>query len=480
MNYKNFIYIIVLLGITPSCTDLEVVNKAALPQEIALGNTSDFEAILFGAYESVNDFVYYGQRMMIAPEIMADNMRLHNFTNGRYTGEYVNAINSGVNIWARALNLNPNQLSRYYGINQCNIVINLIEDEAIEGNPETKAELIAEAKFLRALFYHDLARVYGYEPGQEVNGFNLSAVIRTEPVLGLSDADDRPRSTNVEVYELIEADLLEAIPDLPSAAVGSADVARANADAARLLLARVYLYWGRNADAANFAQQVITGDGTDLVIDSLYIASWDDAVNIFHPESLFESDLRIPDWDAVDGLNNSLHSITMNDTQSAQFVLVASDELIAEIESNTNDVRINMFNDEAPGKEFAKWQGNKGTVPFQENIPILRLSEAYLIAAEALGAGAGDNILNAFRERRGMTTAVTANVDNVLREKRIEYMAEGHRYFDLKRLGRNILKPAAAGIGPSLPYTDFKVLGRIPQSDVSLSADILVQNPGYN
>lgn len=480
MKMKNIIYIVALFWVSTSCTDLEVENKAALPQEVVLADIDGFEAVLFAAYENVNEFNYYGQRMMIAPEIMADNIQLNVF-DGRYDAEYINALNSGLNLWetvndTRAL---P-QRSLYIGVNECNIVINLIENEAVAGNAESKAELVAEAKFLRALFYHDLARIYGYEPGREVNGFNLSVVLRTDAVTGLSDADDKARATNEEIYQQIEKDLLEAIPDLPSETAGTSGTARANVDAAKLLLARVYLYWGKNTEAANFAQQVITGDGTDLVIDSLYVASWDDASNNFHPESIFESDLQVQDWSSVDGFNNSLHSITMNNTGGSQFIVTASAELIATIESNPDDVRIGMFNNESLGREFRKWQGNKGTVPFQENIPILRLSEAYLIAAEALGAGAGDNLLNAFRARRGMTNAVPATVDNVLREKRIEYMAEGHRWFDLKRLGRNINKPASAGIGSSLPYTDFKVLGRLPQSDLSLTDGALEQNPGYN
>ncbi|WP_421872351.1 RagB/SusD family nutrient uptake outer membrane protein [Marinoscillum sp.] len=466
---KKLLYILtaVTLAMT-SCTDLEVENKAALPQEVVLADVDGFEAVLFSAYESVNDFGYYGQTMMIGPEILADNMELAQLT-GRYELEYVNAENSGIGIW----------FNRYVPINECNIVINLINDESVEGTQADKDVLVAEAKFLRALFYHDLARVYGYEPGQEVNGFNESVILRTEPTLGLSNADDRARATNVEIYEQIEQDLLDAIADLPDATPGSNGVARANADAARLLLARVYLYWGRDSDAANYAQQVIAGNGSDLVSAANYLTSWDDAANVFHPESLFESDLLVNDWSSVDGPNNSLHSLLMNNTGGSQFIIVASDELIAEIESEAGDVRRGLFNTESLGEEFDKWQGNKGTLPFQENIPILRLSEGYLIAAEALGPGAGDPFLNAFRAARGLAGGVSATVDNVLRERRIEFMAEGHRWFDLKRLGRDITKPAAAGVG-TLPYSNYKVLPRLPQAEIELSDNVLNQNPGYN
>jgi hypothetical protein len=466
---KKLLYIFLMGGILfTSCTDLDVENKAALPQEVVLGDIGGFEAVLFSAYESVNDFGYYGQTMMIGPEILADNMKLVQFT-GRYEADYVNAVNSGVNIW----------FNRYIGINECNIVISLIDGEEVAGDQGAKNVLKAEAKFLRALFYHDLARTLGYEPGQEVNGFNLSAILRTEATVGSANADDRPRATNVQVYEQIEQDLVEAIADLPEAGVGTPAVARANKTAARLLLARVYLYWGRNGDAANFAQQAITGDGSDLVAAGDYVASWDDASFVFHPEAAFSSDLQVADWNGVDGANNSLHSLLMNDTGGSQFIITASDELIAEIESQAGDVRRGLFNTEILGEEFTKWQGNKGTVPFQENLPILRVSEGYLIAAEALGPGAGDPFLNAFRAARGLAGGASATVDNVLRERRIEFMAEGHRWFDLKRLGRDISKPADAGTG-AVPYEDFRLLPRIPQAEISLSDGVLLNNPGYN
>lgn len=466
---KKYIYIFLATGFLLSCTDLEVENKAALPQEVVLADIEGFQAVLFAAYESVNDFGYYGQQMMVMPEILADNMNLVQLT-GRYELEFVNALNSGFTFW----------FNRYTAINECNIVINLVNDEAVVGDQAAKDQLVAEAKFLRALFYHDLSRAYSYEPGQEVGGFSEGVVLRTTPTLGLSDADDRPRATNVQVYEQIELDLLDAIAALPTATAGSTEVARANANAARLLLARVYLYWGRNADAATQAQAVVAGDGSDLVAAADYLASWNDAVNPFYPESLFESDLQVADWNGVDGANNSMHSLLMNNTGGSQFIITASAELIAAIDAETGDVRRNLFNVEALGNEFNKWRGAKGTVPFQENIPILRLSEGYLIAAEALGPGAGDVYLNALRAARGLPGGVSATVNNVLEEKRIEFMAEGHRWFDLKRLGRDFPKPATAGIGATFPYNDFKVLPRLPQSEIELSEGQLSQNPGYN
>lgn len=467
---KKLIYTLLTVGLlSASCTDLEVIDQSTLPRAITLGNVSGYQSILNAAYESVNDFAYYGQTMMIGPEILADNMQLVQLT-GRYELEYVNALNSGLGIWA----------GRYNAINECNIIIGTVDDASVEGTAAQKDALKGQALFLRALFYHDLARVYGYEPGREVDNWDLSVPVKLNPTFGISDVVDLPRSTNVQVYEQIEDDLIAAIPLLPDATPGTSSVRFANKAAARLLLARVYLYWGNTTEAANYALQVIEGDGSDLVDAADYVNSWNDATNAFHPESVFESEILTPDWNTVDGANNSLHSLLMNNTGGSQFIITASAELLAEIDTTdaSEDVRKGLFNLESLGMEFTKWRGSKGPISFLENIPILRLSEGYLIAAEALGSGAGDVYLNALRTARGFTTPVPATLDNVLRERRVEFMAEGHRWFDLKRLGRNITKPADAGSG-TLPYTDFKILSRIPQSELNLSEN-LRQNPGYN
>lgn len=456
--------ILVLTG----CSDLEVENKAALPRDIVLGDIDGYSSFLTAAYESVNDFDYYGQQMMIGPEILADNMELIQLT-GRYELEYVNAVNSGIEFWA----------NRYSAINEVNVIIGTINDEGVEGSQEEKDRLRGEALFLRALFYHDLARAYGYEPGQEVGGFDRSVVLKTEPTFGLSDVEDVPRASNVEVYQQIEEDLLEAITLLDPVTPGSAEaVIFANETAARLLLARVYLYWGRDSDAFAQADQIITGDGSDLVQAADYDAAWDDAANPIHPESVFESELRVPDWSGVDGPNASLHSLLMNDGGGSQFIISPSQELVDEIAVNPADVRNNLFNTETLGLEFTKWRATGSAIPFQENIPILRLSEAYLIAAEAQGPGAGDSYLNALRAARGVTSTASATLANVLRERRIEFMAEGHRWFDLKRNGLDIPKPAVSGAS-TLPYTDFKILPRLPQRELEISTQ-LEQNPGYN
>lgn len=465
-----------------SCTDLDTVNRRALSDAQIFEDAAGFENILFAAYESVNDFGYYGQQMMVDPEIMADNLNLVQFT-GRFEGEIVFEPRSHISIW-------DNNDGRYNGINECNIVINRILDESVEEVENIdKNQLVAEALFLRALFYHDLAKVYGYEPGQEVSGWNTSVILRTEPTLGLSDANDRARSTNLEVYQQIEADLLQAIDLFTATGFVPDNPSRAGLSAAQALLARVYLYWGRYADAVTFAEAAMSSTTAGLVGAADYVASWNDANNPFHPESIFETEITTADWSTVDGPNESLHSMFTNNTSGGQGIIRASSDFISVLESEPDDVRIGLWVEDGLGFECQKWQGAKGGLPFLENIPIIRYSEMLLIAAEGKARSGNEPGAQAdiatLRTARGLTAAVTVTggtlIDLIMTERRKEFAAEGHRFFDLKRLGQDIAKSPDQGVG-TLPYSDYRVLSFIPQSELELSAqadNLLTQNPGY-
>ena len=129
-----------------------------------------------------------------------------------------------------------------------------------------------------------------------------------------------------------------------------------------------------------------------------------------------------------------------------------------------------------------KFPAHKGN--FFNNIPVIRLSEVYLIRAEARARQAKDALaqadLTTLRTNRGLgavpaATTGTALIDLIFNERRVELHLEGHRFFDFKRRGLNILKPA--GI-PTLLYTDFKVLASLPSAQVLLNP-LIKQNPGY-
>jgi starch-binding outer membrane protein, SusD/RagB family len=472
---KNYIKIIALgsalsLG---SCSNLlDTEPKQSLTPDTALADVNGYESVLAAAYGGVRRFGTYGQTLMIAPEIMADNLRIIANT-GRYIGQEINADRQHMNLWG---DFTPTTQANNYGsINQTNIIISGID--AIEGDATRKNRIKGEAFFLRSLYYFDLAKVYGYEPGKEVNGWNNSVVIRTTPTLGFSDADFKARSTNRQVYDLIEADLNTAIGLLPVAAKGTAGIYRVTKGAAEALLARVYLYDSKFPEAAAMASQAmatfgLANDGTGLNTPANYVSGFSTYPN---PESLFEVEIRSVDWSTVDGVNNSMCTLTSNVFSSAQFIVTASNELLAAYE--TGDVRRDTWvattRSGAAGTVYrsAKWLGTKGD--FLENLPIIRAAELYLIRARS--------DLNALRSKRGLAAVDAGLVGDalfaqILKERRLEFAVEGHRWFDLKRNGLTISK---AGNIEAVPYSDYRLLAPLPQDQLILN-ELLVDNPGYN
>jgi starch-binding outer membrane protein, SusD/RagB family len=467
--FKYIVLSFSLLSVATACNEdiIETTPQQSVTPEIALANATRAQALVYSIYRRMHEFGYYGQTMNIAGDILADNLVIGNNT-GRYVGQTVNAVGAHVDLWGR-----------YPAINECNILLSVID--GLEGTQALKDQLKGEAFFLRALMYHDMSKVYGYEPGREVNGWNRSVVLRTTPTTQVSDADFRSRATNTEMYTQIEQDLLAAIGLLPeeSGVAAAQRYYRASKAAARAILARVYLYQGRYADAATMADLALGSTSRTVVSAANFAGSWS---TIPHPESIFELEIRQVDWSTVDGVNNGMASVAnTGSAPNAQLAVGGSAELIAAHEAG--DVRLNIWQPAVGGiYPCRKWAGEKGQ--FLENIPVMRVSELRLIAAEAKARSGNEpgarTDLNAVRSNRGLADnndAGQALIDAILAEKRIEMAGEGHRFFDLKRLGLNIPKPASTN-QPALAYTDFRVIGILPIAQIQLNPQ-LEQNPNY-
>jgi len=471
------IFLGLLIGFS-SCEDLlKTEPRFALTPSSAFADSGNVVAQLALAYRRVHGFGYYGQQLSIMGDALADNVHIANNT-GRYTNNVTNEVFSHYTFW-------PNP---YAIINDCNFVIDVVDDVVMSTNLRNR--LIAEARFLRALAHHDIARAYGYEPGREVGGWDKSAIIRDAPVRGLADANSKgPRNTNLEVYQFIEADLLEAITlfeTLPAAGNAAANLSfpsRANVAAARALLARVYLYWGRYADAVTAANDALASPFTATLSNAAnYLNTWNTPI---HPEALFEANIGAPDWGGVDGINNSLQSLTSNEG-NGNFSIGASAELLAAYEPGDirRDIWVEVPGIGVTGSSFAcrKYRGEGGT--FRENLPLIRISEVYLTLAEAHArnnnSADAQAAINTLRTNRGLaaTTLVGQDlIDLIMNERRVELGFEGHRLFDLKRNGLNIPKPALYG-GTPLQFTDFRVLAPISIDEIRVTPG-LEQNPNY-
>jgi starch-binding outer membrane protein, SusD/RagB family len=89
--------------------------------------------------------------------------------------------------------------------------------------------------------------------------------------------------------------------------------------------------------------------------------------------------------------------------------------------------------------------------------------------------------LNTLRVARGLATVAltgSALYEEILTQRRIELAFEGHRWFDLKRLGRDVIKEGTVSGAVNVPFTDPRILPAIPQREIDANPN-LVQNTGY-
>ncbi len=480
---------------TYSCTDL--LDNAQPTGQISelqvFGSVGGVEAFRAGMYARLN-VQNYQTEYMLGPGALADELASRPTTT-RYSGFAENSLGNGLSSYGDAYEL----------INDASMIINRIPDGILD--EETLTQYRGEAFMLRAFAMHHLVRVHGYEPGMEPatglgSGFDLGIEIRTEGVTTASEADFRPRKTNVQVYSQIKRDLLESIGLLDEGDAGTEFyVTKAAAEA---LLARVYLYERDFANADLYASRALASTSATLATPAQVATMFDETVG--NPEAIFTLDVN-PTTESI-GINLSLSAYTssqwmaMVPTQTQMDLYENGDARLAWFAPCVNDVTGQAIasclathpeiNGGADVLEIQKWNAEQGS--FADDIPYLRVSELYLIQSEARARGGLPDPLtplNELRANRGLAPVAPVTVDDivnaVLEERQREFVAEGHRFFDLKRLGRTITKPAEllGGVIEDVQYTDIRILDDYPAGEIALSealapADsVLIQNPGY-
>ncbi len=462
-RYLKVCIISTLLVFAISCEGmLETEPTTAISSDRIITTASGMDAVMTSAYDRLRSDNMYRYWIPAGPEVLSDNSELHPINSGRFSSQAENAFGSHftTGLWSTAYRL----------INEANIIIDGAQETATTQSHRDR--LRGEALFLRGLAYHELLRVYGYEPNHPLySSWNQGVIIRTEPTLGLSGADLRPRRTVLEGYEQAESDYLEAINLLSGNDRGSvyfADVAAAHAG-----IARLYLYWERWEDALDHAELAISNAKGSLVDFSDYDNIYDILPN---PESIFELS-----FDSNHGSSGSLNAVT--NPPPGWFDALPSAELLELYEED--DLRNNLFDVHTDGYPFIlKYTGTVGQNT--DHIPVFRVAEMILIQAEAhyelndeTSAIAALELLRANRGLAAYEIAPSGNslLEEIYDERRRELAFEGHRWFDLKRRAMDVPKPQV-NLNPAVPFDDVRILAPLSSTQVENNPN-LDQNPGY-
>lgn len=472
-------------------------------------NTEDkLQKMLNGSYYSIGKSSAFGSDLLVFGDILGD--KIFNTpvrANFIQTSEY---------------NYNPNQNqfgfygTLYQSIVSSNIVINntLVPESAVT------RRIKGEAKILRALAYFTLVNYYSPSPTSGVNQeYGVPLVLGDYEVL-IQPA----RATVAEVYNQIIKDLTEGMNQTSN----TTTKVTLGADAAKLLLSRVYLTRRSAGDAQlalQYATEVISKAEasyvpTDLTTDptnskanpfitskdlpaanySNYFRGQDDSYSENHPETIWELDLNTLS-NAVLGLGSNgalpvYYSLGDNTRRSLLANRTFYDSFGSATDVRRGPVNTGLFSTQAvtPDTPLGLWINkypratranatSTSTETFVRNIKLLRYSEAYFNRMEALRLlgqeGLAFTELNAFAtSRKGLTyTNNTDLLTNILTEKSKEFYGEGQRFLDLKRYNLPVNRPSNCTTC-ELQATDKRFVLPLGQNAVNQNAN-LKQYPGY-
>lgn len=475
---KISICLILALGFA-SCSDfLDVDPTGELP---SISTVSEANASLNGVYARMKSRRYYGTDLITYGEVRGDDMttsRIGDRTNAAYQFGHLSPLtytNVGY-FWS----------FMYDELNRINSLLGQIESGEItvssESDKTTINDITGQLYTLRALAHFHLVRIHG-EPYLK-NKAALGVVVAERVIV----KDELPKRSTVEdAYTSIVKDLKQAIDgNLLSTKHKDGFV---NVWAAKSLLARVYLHMGNWEDAYNLSTDVIKNGGYSLISTADYVASWSKAST---SESIFE--IISLDTDNADREGIGYVMKPRTSSTKGYGAMTLSEDFIALMNEDPNDVRLGLLEkaDYINQGYLAKYPGQNGNI-YVNNARVIRLSDVYLMAAEAgVYAGKSDasTYLNAIRKRANpAVTDVVATAELVELERRKELVGEGHRFFDIIRnLGTKTVQRkgqkeyrVTESMLPVISWNNddtYRLIMPIPSSEMDVNPEIQ-QNPGY-
>ncbi len=492
---KTIVFFLFISGlfITPGCKKfLQKDPQGTMTQESFPVSASDALLATNAIYTTTREWYYHSGGYPIL-DIMSDDARKGSnpadqvATVGPYDTFKITTTQDGLDRWW-------NQL--YVGIKRANVVLEKVPLIAMDTALQTR--YLAEAHFLRGLFYFDMVRAWGGVP----------IVTTTNPPLKLG------RSTEAETFNLVITDLEFAESHLPlRGGYTGSDMGRATQGAAQALLARVYLFMKNYVKAEEYALKVIASNQYQLeanYIDANGVNGNNGKESVFEVGALqFEGTEvggdQYANTQGVRGtpnrgwgfnrptpsLTNSFESgdprlkgtvINLKDTIDGIVILGDGTTPAVTKDSAGNIIEVQCYNRKV-------WvPGDNTQTQWGHHRRLIRYADVLLMEAEALNENNKPaealvylNMIRA-RARQGQsgllpditTTNQSELRDIIFNERRHELAMEGWRFWDLVRTGR-----APSVLGPLGFITGTHEHLPVPQSEIDISQGSLTQNPGY-
>lgn len=455
-------------------------------------SASDINSAILAAYAPMQDIDWTGKGWMML-EVPSDNGQ-----PGGTDPEFSPIDNFTVNgdtppvgaFWA----------IHYRQITYANVVLDKLGNTDID--EAQKNAFAGEARFLRALAYFDLVRIFGAIP-----------LITTPPSY---DQDLLfPRSNINDVYSLIKEDLSFAAEHLPQVWTGQ-DLGRATKGAAMGILAKVHLTRREFGQARDRAKAVIDLGIYDLMEN--YADNWELSTADNNKESIFEVQFTgcaafgtgnsrqafyAPWGEGItkdrDGWGSHIPTSPVNNNPNTTITdAFENGDLRKDVTIMTPNTFYPTINPEDGGYTYPQGGASASAVNIKKyvvgsasnvcfmstpiNAHVLRYADVLLIYAEALMEITGGETtspeallyFNKVRERAGLDKLEKLDREVMLHERRVELAFENQRWFDLVRTGKAVETLTLHGKN----IQEHHVLFPIPSGELEINPK-LTQNPGY-
>ena len=485
MNKLKYIGLIALGALALGCGNdfLDISPKGNLGEHEAIENQQDMQYGLNGAYLKLS---YYEGTSLWDGDAKGDDMMCgpSQSTMGYAYFYDRTASNAPTGRWK----------GLYYSCAHINAVLEKAKNvQKVDDNYE---RILAELRFIRVILHWDAELRYGPLP----TALKAPGTRIKPDALGVMIADFLPedvratfyRDKVTEVWDFMISEMETLVKDLSKTPTDG----YLNYWAGQLFLSRLYLYTEQWEKALACVKDVIDNSPFRLYERNEYVEAWAKA---FTKEAIFE----IP---TTTSSNMGWNSLAYHSDPDGYASVVATADFVELMKKDPTDVRFDLFvkrNVDHRDWYYAqlKYPGRDGNI-WLNNPKVFRLSEAYLIAAEAaLRSGdpdLGGKYLSDLREKRSLQEprkydGGNITLDDVLYERRVELWGEGHRAWDLFRNLRPVVRFRTveekeakghwcnndAGL---IEYDDYRVIWPMSQAEMGLltPADRLTQqNPGY-
>lgn len=461
---KRFVLLsILILPLAISCEKFfDLTPDTEVPVENVYKTASDFDIAIIGCYAKLqSQFSIYTELC----EYRSDDLYISAPTAGtqdRYDiDNFKEQSSNGIleDAWSNFNN----------GIYRCNMVLDRIDQADFDEG--LKKQYKAEALFLRAYTYFNMYRIWGGVP-----------VARH--VLSVNEALKTGRSSKEEMYTFIAGDLEEIVNGamLPVSYVAG-NKGRVTLGAAKALLGKVYLTFGKDQEAATLLAGMI---GTYSLLPNI--------ADVFHVDNEDNREIIFAvKWNKT----------VVGEGHGAWFSISNLTD-----DSGRSQVLKNLYEDGDARKtllEYRKVEGvnlylmnkfydtrDETNLTYGNDQVLLRYSDVLLMYAEALNNIAYSNdqnseqmkALNAVHTRAGLPSLSITDLGSqdafkraICKERQMEFPYEGQRWFDVVRMG--YAQEFAAAEGHEIQ--SYQLVFPIPNAEIERINDpaLLWQNPNY-